>query len=192
MTNSNHTEIERRFLLDKQTIELIKDFPNLGIQQGYLVSTPDKQTLRVRVVTEFTKSGKSGEKKGTECFLTYKSGTGIQRKEVEEKITLDMANSLLDMSQFVIWKRRFCVAGWELDYFMGLFQDFALAEKELKSVDEEIMPPQGITLGREVTDILTNYHLGLIALQVRRSSNPLDSELAMRLLQDHLAGKDVL
>ena len=189
MTNSNHTEIERRFLLDKQTIELIKDFPNLGIQQGYLVSTPDKQTLRVRVVTEFTKSGK---KKGAVCFLTYKSGTGIQRKEVEEKITMDMADSLLDMCQFVIWKRRYCVSGWELDYFSGLFQDFALAEKELKSVDEEIVPPPGITLGREVTDILTNYHLGLIAAQVRRSPNPLDSELAMNLLRDHLAGKDVL
>lgn len=145
------TEIERKFLVsgdgwkqpDRATL----------YRQGYL-STDKDRTVRVRIA-------------GERAFLTIKGrSSGISRAEFEYEIPVAEAAQMLDTLCFtpLIEKLRYVIDHeghrWEVDEFLGENQGLVVAEVELASPDEKIVPPSW--LGREVSDDPRYFNSNLI------------------------------
>jgi len=134
-------EIERKFLVDKEMLATIKPDKSYGIQQGYLLNTPEK-VVRVRLTTY-------------ESFITIKgANTGATRPEFEYSIPKDDALEMLNMCDGFIEKTRLEIKFkghlWEVDFFGGLNEGLIVAEIELKTEDEFFFKPDWIK--SEVTD----------------------------------------
>lgn len=135
-------EIERKFLV---TSTAFKEQASTATRmiQGYLSTDPER-TVRVRI-------------KGDVGFLTIKgksNDSGTTRIEVEEQITLEKAEILLQLCLAgVIDKTRYEIYQgshtWEVDEFYGDNNHLIIAEIELTHEEEPFSKPSW--LGSEVT-----------------------------------------
>ena len=140
-------EIERKFLVDKKTWDLVVKPKPKKIIQAYLFRSPEK-TIRVRT-------------KGDKGFLTIKGKTtGISRSEFEYEIPLEEAEQLIsEFADKVILKNRYEIKVgdhlWEIDEFHGKLEGLLLAEIELSFEAEEFELPTWVK-----TDVSTdeNYY----------------------------------
>lgn len=135
------TEIERKFLVNKDYQKDLMKEPGTFLRQGYLSTDPTK-TVRIRI-------------KDNEAFLTVKGlTTGISRTEIESPIALEAAQALFDSfisNEIQKIRRNINVGGkyWEVDEFLGQHAGLWIAEIELEHVEEDFEKPQW--LGREVS-----------------------------------------
>lgn len=138
-------EIERRFLV---SAEAIKDL-HLGkshgafFRQGYITSTPDETTCRVRITD-------------SEAWLTIKGkAVGASRQEFEFPIDLAQARDILQTLTVgsTIEKTRYHIPHggliWELDVFQGQNDGLIIAEVELDDENQAVNLPSWI--GPEIT-----------------------------------------
>lgn len=135
-------EIERKFLVKSEDFKH-KAFKETRITQGYLSTDPER-TVRVRVRADngyITVKGKS-------------NSSGTTRTEVEERIPIEKAETLLSLClPGIVDKTRYEVDVdghlWEVDEFHGLNKGLTVAEIELETEDERFEKPSWI--GAEVT-----------------------------------------
>ncbi|WP_417431559.1 CYTH domain-containing protein [Halpernia sp.] len=145
------TEIERKFLVDKNKWQKEKKPTGELFRQGYLFTDPNK-TIRVRQTSE----------KG---FLTIKGiSIGATRTEYEYEIPLKEAEELLDyFAVSELSKIRYIINFenklWEIDEFLDENEGLIIAEIELKSEDENFKLPDWID--REVTSDQKYYNSNL-------------------------------
>lgn len=148
-------EIERKFLLTKDTIPDLSGFEKCIIEQGYLSKDPE---IRIR---------KAKETEYETCFLTIKSEGDLVRDEYEVIIGDDLYNRLSSciISQLII-KERYCsnLAGivsceekninnlrLEIDVYQGKHVGLIVVEIEFEDeiAAKSFIPP--VWFGEEVT-----------------------------------------
>ncbi len=145
-------EIERKFLVNDELLDVVKYLQSKKIRQGY-ISDIDGKTVRVRT-------------KGEKGYLTIKGkSSGISRDEFEYEIPFEDANQLLqNFCPKVLEKERFdLIIGekkWEIDIFHGKLKGLIIAELELESEDEVFELPGWIR--EEVSDDVQYYNSRLI------------------------------
>ena len=145
-------EIERKFLVKDELLDVVKYLQSKKIRQGY-ISDIDGKTVRVRT-------------KGEKGYLTIKGkSSGISRDEFEYEIPFEDANQLLlNFCPKVLEKERFdLIIGekkWEIDIFHGKLEGLIIAELELASEDETFELPGWIR--EEVSDDVQYYNSRLI------------------------------
>jgi CYTH domain-containing protein len=153
-------EIERKFLVHRDTWNALeKPKPNY-LMQGYLHSDADK-TIRVR----------ASDDKG---FITIKgksSADGLVRSEYEYEIPKMEAVALLaNFTDAVIEKYRYEIffAGkvWEVDVFEGENAGLIVAELELDSMEEKFEVPNWVS--EEVTGDVKYFNSFLITNPFRK------------------------
>ena len=132
-------EIERKFLVVGTGWRTARP---AHVRQGYL-GRDARCTVRVRVVAE-------------RATLTIKGPTvGATRSEFEYPIPVDEAVELLGLRDgAIVEKRRHAVEldglVWEVDEFLGENAGLVVAEVELESEGQAVVPPPWV--GQEVTD----------------------------------------
>lgn len=135
--NSVMTEIEYKFLVDKESWEKVEKPDPVLIVQGYISKGVDS-TVRVRI-------------KGNQGFLAVKGKSeGIRRSEFEYEIPVEEAESMIELfTEKHIRKFRYyvIVSGkkWEVDVFQGPLRGLVLAELEVESEDEIFEKPLWVT-----------------------------------------------
>lgn len=145
-------EIERKFLVKNELLDIVKYLQSKKIRQGY-ISDSDGKTVRVRT-------------KGEKGYLTIKGkSSGISRDEFEYEIPFEDAGQLLrNFCPKVLEKERFdLIIGekkWEIDIFHGKLEGLIIAEIELESEDEAFELPGWIL--EEVSDDVQYYNSRLI------------------------------
>ena len=139
---SDHREIERKFLVRKLPDDLTK-FPSSNISQGYLVSTDEGLQVRLR----------SEEEKYT---LTYKRGLGNVREEREVALTAEQFATLWPATDGKrLTKTRYEIPFGhrvvEIDIYSGKHEGLVVAEVEFDDEESAInfQPPDW--LGEDVT-----------------------------------------
>lgn len=143
MTVNSPVEIERKFLV--ATMPKLQELEAFQVRQGYLTSAVDSVEMRLR-------------QKGEACFLTLKSGAGLQRLEHE---------ILIDRSQFnVLWPategrriEKIRYVGrlndqlvFELDVFSDRLASLVLVEVEFPSLEAAMDFKSPDWFGMEITD----------------------------------------
>ncbi len=145
---SELTEIERRFLVDIDTLpQAVRDVPGTGLRQGYLAVEEGWAAVRIR-----RRAGVDG------AILTVKSGAGLTRHEVEVDISETAAEKLwpetdgrrVEKSRAILPLEDGNTA--ELDRFMGSLAGHAIVEVEFMSEDEARAFTPPAWFGREVTE----------------------------------------
>ena len=136
-------EIERKFLVSGDFKK--ESYGSVRITQGYLSSVPQR-VVRVRV-------------KGEKGYITIKGAadeTGVSRFEWEKEISLQDAQSLLQLAEpGIIDKTRYLIKNtdgkhiWEVDEFHGENNGLVMAEIELSNENDPFNKPEW--LGKEVT-----------------------------------------
>ena len=136
-------EIERKFLVCGDFKK--EAYGSVRITQGYLSSVPQR-VVRVRV-------------KGEKGYITIKGAadeTGVSRFEWEKEISLQDAQSLLQLAEpGIIDKTRYLINNtdgkhiWEVDEFHGDNEGLVMAEIELENENDLFDKPEW--LGKEVT-----------------------------------------
>jgi len=136
-----HSEIEHKYLVDREKWEALDKPQPRMIRQGYLMAGPEKH-IRVRL--------KEGE-----AFLTIKGSLdGAARAEYEYEIPAEDARELLDhfcVSELSKYRYVIPYGGfeWEIDEFLGSNAGLVLAEIELPDETTTFdLPPW---VGKEVT-----------------------------------------
>ena len=139
-------EIERKYLLRGQPPRAV-GVPSLEIDQGYIPGE------RIRERVRRTRAGSE-----TRYYRTFKTGTGIQRIEIEEETTKDFFDAVWPLTAGRrVRKRRYLVAEndlvWEIDEFLDR-PSLWLAELELEHADQPVEVPDWLApfVEREVTD----------------------------------------
>ena len=153
-SGSDHTEIERKYLL-RAFPERARSAPARDIAQGYLPG--------VRLVERLRRTDDGGQRRH---FRTVKLGTGMTRVEIEEECSAELFDALWPLTDGRrLRKVRHLVPDgaltWEVDRFTD--RDLVLAEVELATADQEITVPEWLqaVLIREVTgeDAYVNSNL---------------------------------
>ena len=154
MNSGNNTEIERKFKIeypDDAELAAMLSVPgakSVSITQIYLVS-PTEESDRIR----------RSESGGIVRYRrTIKRGDGIVREEYENDITaeeyLRLVAESADVSLSPIKKTRVRMPTGnrilEIDLYDG-FTDYAVAEVELESPDEDLPDMSAVRIIREVT-----------------------------------------
>jgi len=136
------TEIERKFLVVGDAWRVTAGVGEL-YEQGYISSSPEKITVRVR-------------RAGDRGFLTLKGLTeGISRSEMEYEIPAEEADFMLRnfCGNRIVSKTRYLLEinglTWEIDEFSGKNSGLILAELELETEDQPFEKPAW--LGEEVS-----------------------------------------
>ena len=134
-------EIERKYLLSALPPREILG-PSVPIRQGY-IDAGDPE-IRVR-------------QKGSEFFLTIKSGAGVRRQECEVRIPAATFEKLWPLTEGArVEKTRYTVphgdVRWEIDEFRDALAGLYLAEVELASESEAVTPPAFLSIARGVTE----------------------------------------
>ncbi|MDR2497688.1 MAG: CYTH domain-containing protein [Tannerellaceae bacterium] len=155
-------EIEKKFLVEgdfRPFVERVRK-----IRQGYLATTDDGLTVRVRIYDD------------GEAILGVKKALddkALTRGEFMYGIPVSDAEELLQMcadDSIVIEKERHYIpAGrhtWEVDVFHGANEGLIVAEIELSSTDEAFERPEW--LGREVTGQIRYENVMLAAIPYSR------------------------
>jgi adenylate cyclase len=131
------SEIERKFLVNKELWKKLKKPVGKNYRQGYLLIDPTK-TIRLRIADKT-------------AYLTIKGETkGISRPEFEYIIPLKDANEMLTLfAGKIIEKIRYLIIckgkTWEIDVFEGEDEGLIIAEIELESENEKFDLPEWIT-----------------------------------------------
>jgi CYTH domain-containing protein len=139
--NEMSVEIERKFLVNKETWQQVSKPFGVLIRQGYLSTDPGR-TVRVRIA-------------GQEGFLTIKGKTqGASRSEFEYAIPYDDAKQMLDdLSVATVSKVRYKLMHegrlWEVDEFLDDNEGLIIAEIELQDENDFFEKPYW--LSEEVT-----------------------------------------
>ena len=147
-------EIERKFLVNKNTLPSLVLLDHIIITQGYLLNTKEK-TVRVRLFNK-------------KAYITIKGATsGISRDEYEYQIPYDDAQNILsDFIDQTIDKTRYIIPfgnkNWELDVFHNNLEGLIIAEVELEGENELIQIPEWCT--EEVSQNPMYYNAQLIKL----------------------------
>jgi adenylate cyclase len=136
-------EIERKFLIGKIPAA-IRRGRGVRISQGYFPLRDGKLEIRLR-------------RKGSQHFITFKSGSGAKRGEIEIPISREHFEKLWPFTtDGRIKKRRFkipyagvCV---EMDVYEGPHRGLITAEVEFNSISQcrRFQPPEW--MGQEITD----------------------------------------
>jgi len=135
-----NTEIERRWVVKK--VGEIEAGRKKAIYQGYF--HPGTPAIRIRQ--------SSNALSGDSYMVTFKSGAGMTRTEVEVPVNREQGELLMGMVQGRIGKMRHHIGQWELDQFYGALEGLYILEIELESEDEPLPPfPDCIEVMREVT-----------------------------------------
>ena len=160
------TEIERKFLVDTDKLDLSKmrsdPSHEYEIKQSFIVSRPDV-SVRVRVTSK-PQDDDLFFQRPVYQEICVKIGNGPIRNEYEQKIPYDEALALLEKYP-MIHKTRYVLhiddseRYWEIDQFFGKHEGLWLAEIELDSLDEEIELPEWV--GEEVTWNAEYYNCNL-------------------------------
>ena len=134
-------EIERKYLLSALPPREILG-ASVPIRQGY-IDAGDPE-IRVR-------------QKGSDFFLTIKSGAGVRRQECEVQIPATTFEKLWPLTQGArVEKTRYTVphgdVRWEIDEFGDALAGLYLAEVELASESEAVTPPAFLSIARDVTE----------------------------------------
>jgi CYTH domain-containing protein len=134
-------EIERKYLLSALPPREILG-RGVAIRQGYIDAADPE--IRVR-------------QKGSEFFLTVKSGAGVRREECEVQIPAATFEKLWPLTEGArVVKTRYTVphggARWEIDEFGDALAGLYLAEVELASESATVTPPAFLSIVRDVTD----------------------------------------
>lgn len=140
-------EIERKYKVTKIPDNLIV-IDVSDIKQGYLGIGTDKSELRIR-------------KMGSNCFLTYKAGTGLVRNEIEYPISDELFAVLWPKTEGKRITKKRTRTQWlghiiEIDEFLDREDNLVTAEVEFSSehLEKEFTPPNWF--GEDVTNDL-NY-----------------------------------
>ena len=150
--DSDHYEIERKFLIEYPDIEWLENSPfcrRTEIVQTYLNAAPGEE-IRVR------------KREGNGNCIYFKTVkrkiSGIRRVENERRISREEYEKLLldaDRTRRPIQKTRYCLdfngQCFEIDVY-PFWTDKAIAEIELADESEEIIFPAQIKVIKEVTD----------------------------------------
>lgn len=139
-------EIERKYLLRGQPPRTVGS-PSLEIDQGYIPGERIRERVRrARGANE------------TRYYRSFKSGTGIQRIEIEEEATKEFFDAVWPLTVGRrVRKRRYLVEEdglvWEIDEFLDR-PSLWLAELELDHADQIVRVPEWLApfMEREVTD----------------------------------------
>jgi adenylate cyclase len=144
--SNNDREIERKYLL-RTLPQRTSGAPSLEIDQGYLPG--ERINERVR---------RTRGADGVRYYRTIKSGSGIERLEIEEETSELFFTTVWPLTRGCrIRKRRYLVEDggvtWEIDEFLDR-QGLWLAEIELERIDDVVVPPDWLreAVDREVTD----------------------------------------
>ena len=154
MSMKDNTEIERKFAIEyptKSELDAMLSLPGakrVKITQIYL-SSSENESRRIR---------RAETDGNTKYRLTTKRGAGIVREEYESDITEEeffrLAESNAAEGLSPVKKTRVCVPSGdkviEIDLYDG-FTDYAVAEIELDSPDEELPDMSAVKVIREVT-----------------------------------------
>jgi len=145
------TEIERKFLVDKERWQTTEKPEGTLYRQGYLTNG-NHPAIRVRVA-------------GPKAYITLKGrNTGIKRNEFEYEIPVAEAIEILDnFALSEIEKIRYRIYHesklWEVDEFKGANAGLILAEIELQHEDEAFNTPGWIS--EEVSNDARYYNSNL-------------------------------
>jgi len=148
-------EIERKYLLRGQPPRSI-GAPSLEIDQGYIPGERIRERVR-----------RARGASDTRYYRTFKTGTGIQRIEIEEETTQEFFDAVWPLTVGRrVRKRRYLVEErglvWEIDEFLDR-PSLWLAELELEHADQIVAVPEWLApfVEREVTDdpVYTNRSL---------------------------------
>jgi adenylate cyclase len=139
-------EIERKYLL-RNLPSAVVGAPAFDIDQGYLPGQRINERVR--------RSRGAG---GARYFRTIKTGSGIERMEIEEETTELFFLTVWPLTRGCrVRKRRYVVQEddvlWEIDEFLDR-EGLWLAEVELEVADQVVQPPAWLreVIEREVTD----------------------------------------
>lgn len=156
-------EIERKFLVDPKNLpkeargtdEAVGYYTGGDYQiiQNYIPN--GNGVLRLRYRHRQSREGRTCSSEAS-YFLTAKEGTGLERREVEIKISKDIYNALLPKGKAMVSKRRriFRYRGHnvEIDSFEVGLGGLIIAEVEFETVEaaQAFVPPDWF--GKEVTE----------------------------------------
>lgn len=153
------TELERRWrvhglTLPEQLVEKVRH-----IEQGYLEVPSPLQSARIRIVD------------GKVAVGTVKTGTGMERDEIEDFIPMVLARAFMGTCAHRVEKTRYDVNGWEVDVFGGSLKGIVIAEFENTDREQVLraVPPSWMGEVTEVTDSVTNLHLARLATDLNGS-----------------------
>jgi hypothetical protein len=143
MKAKTEMEIERRFLL--KSVPDIKYGMDIEIGQHYLSPKGDKETERVRAITQSV----NGNVLGDRWIHTIKQPTNdLGMLETEEEITWEAFSVGKDNADRSVYKTRHVYhlreegLVWEIDEFKGL--NLVIAEIEIPSEDYDLVIPEAI------------------------------------------------
>ncbi len=148
-------EIERKYLLTALPPR-VHSAGSVHIHQGYLPGVRITERVRRTVGDE-----------GTRYYRTIKSGSGIERLEIEEETDERFFSTVWPLTRgHRVEKRRYRVPDgdvtWEVDEFLDR-EGLWVAEVELRTVEQRVVAPDWLapSIEREVTDEdeYTNYAL---------------------------------
>jgi adenylate cyclase len=146
MMASNDREIERKFLL-RALPHRVSTARSIEVDQGYIPGTRINERIR-----------RTRSAEGVRYYRTIKSGSGIERLEIEEETSEEFFMAVWPLTRGArVFKRRYLVPEgdvvWEIDEFIDR-SDLWLAEVELESVHQIVVIPDWLrpVLDREVTD----------------------------------------
>jgi CYTH domain-containing protein len=139
------TEIERKYLLSGLP-SVVAGARSLEIDQGYIPGVRIQERIR-----------RARGADGVKYYRTMKSGSGLERTEIEEEATQEFFEAVWPLTRGArVWKRRYLVPDrdvvWEIDEFLDR-EGLWLAEVELEHVDQVVTIPDWLApvLVREVT-----------------------------------------
>ena len=164
-------EIERVFLLDRMP-ELSEDLLATAelwhIDQGYFPPASEASVETEQAPIEGRIRRIRYPDHSEQFIHTVKSGLGLVREETERALTAEEFHSLWPRTEGRRLRKtrtRIQVDGqwWELDDFLDLGRNLALAEAELDTPETPLVPPPWLEkrILREVTDDprFRNFHL---------------------------------
>jgi CYTH domain-containing protein len=135
-------EIERKFLVSKDTWKKCTLLKKVNVRQGYLSKSQSHQ-VRIRVLDD-------------QAAITIKGPrTNLTREEFEYTIPLTDGEKLLELSVTpIISKTRYYLYDdtkqmWEIDVYKGINRGLVIAEIEMESEKQIVKLPTWI--GKEVT-----------------------------------------
>lgn len=140
----NMLEIERKFLVDKDKIDITKSNYKVFIQQGYLLRA-DTGSCRVRteIVAHVDAEINDISNQITSYVMVKQKVSENSNQEIVFPITFSEAVELLEFNctQPVINKIRYVfIIGklkWEVDFFQNHKEGLVMAEIELQNLSEE-------------------------------------------------------
>lgn len=150
-------EIERKYLVKPEVLEILNKIEPIKMKQGYLVKN-ELGSVRIRIESD---PERHYPETSTEAYLMSKTNVDeMSNQETVDQITVENAETLIaNFCKKVIIKDRYVIhlfepnnskkRKWEVDVFVSPNPGLMLAELEIKDKEELIWLPPWID--REVT-----------------------------------------